>query len=580
MSDNGLLGEFCGKLLDGLLEEQLNMQNDDLVFDQDGKQSSLEIPLIEKHEEQSNFHNIKKFVSSVFGSFLPASSTAPPSPVSVSKDNASTSSTTTLSSIGDIQENNEKNTGVRSVNNITNTDISNSKKSNSNRNFDRPIRDSQVEYVDNKQENEIGDTAEGRRVPENYVNSDDEDLVGSGEIEGSATDSYFSPPVTESPRTDGKARFYRITMTVGEPFRREYMDRNSKEYKELSGNLTQALEELYARHIPNYDHIANVIKISPTSDAFTSTVVLDIGSTFTDELEVRDILVKQLQYHSLGGIQIFLLVTLLRFNDYGGAEKERVLPECDQSSELQCRNGQCVPLDSRCDGVNQCEDGSDENGCTLNVSTLRPTTTDIVDVSKDYGWSSATEVTSAFEERTSTEKKNDDDDDNNVEDSTSRRVSNKCRADDVVRCEDGSRVICSVQRCDGVPDCENGADEIGCPHPGCKFGEFACDVRRCILESQRCNFVEDCQDGSDEHNCNYPTCTSSQFKCKNEECIDGSKHCDGVPDCRDRSDEYDCLTTCSSDQFRCTDGTCLSIDKRCNGMEDCRNGEDENQCGE
>lgn len=56
--------------------------------------------------------------------------------------------------------------------------------------------------------------------------------------------------------------FYRITLTVGEPYRREYADRKSQEYKELSGNLTQALEELYARRIPNYNHMANVIKIS------------------------------------------------------------------------------------------------------------------------------------------------------------------------------------------------------------------------------------------------------------------------------------------------------------------------------
>lgn len=42
----------------------------------------------------------------------------------------------------------------------------------------------------------------------------------------------------------------------------------------------------------------------PTSDAFTLQVTLDIGSTFTDELEVRAILEQQLQYHSLGSVQV------------------------------------------------------------------------------------------------------------------------------------------------------------------------------------------------------------------------------------------------------------------------------------
>lgn len=58
------------------------------------------------------------------------------------------------------------------------------------------------------------------------------------------------------------AEYYRITLTVGEPYRREYADRSSSEYKELSGNLTQPLEELLNRGIPNESHHVNVVKIS------------------------------------------------------------------------------------------------------------------------------------------------------------------------------------------------------------------------------------------------------------------------------------------------------------------------------
>lgn len=42
----------------------------------------------------------------------------------------------------------------------------------------------------------------------------------------------------------------------------------------------------------------------PTTDAFTSQVTLDIGSTFTDDVEVRDVLETQLRYHSLGTVQV------------------------------------------------------------------------------------------------------------------------------------------------------------------------------------------------------------------------------------------------------------------------------------
>lgn len=57
-------------------------------------------------------------------------------------------------------------------------------------------------------------------------------------------------------------------------------------------------------------------------------------------------------------------------------------------------------------------------------------------------------------------------DDGEDDEYTLRPPANKCRADDTVRCKDGSRHICSVQQCDGVPDCDDGGDEIDCPHPG------------------------------------------------------------------------------------------------------------------
>jgi len=67
----------------------------------------------------------------------------------------------------------------------------------------------------------------------------------------------------------------------------------------------------------------------------------------------------------------------------------------------------------------------------------------------------------------------------------------------VVECGDGTSVDID-DRCDGVEDCSNGADESNCTPAAtfaCGGGEFV------SLEDDRCDGVEDCSNGRDEIGC-------------------------------------------------------------------------------
>lgn len=57
----------------------------------------------------------------------------------------------------------------------------------------------------------------------------------------------------------------------------------------------------------------------------------------------------------------------------------------------------------------------------------------------------------------------------------------------------------NYRMCDGIPDCTDMEDELGCPY--CKNGVHCGLTKNCISPTNYCDDVSDCEDDSDEKNC-------------------------------------------------------------------------------
>nr|XP_012637337.1 low-density lipoprotein receptor-related protein 2 [Microcebus murinus] len=193
-------------------------------------------------------------------------------------------------------------------------------------------------------------------------------------------------------------------------------------------------------------------------------------------------------------------------------------------SYFTCPNGHCIMEEWKCDGDNDCSDGSDELESVCALHTCSPT---------------------AF------------------------------------TCANG-RCVQYSYRCDYYNDCGDGSDEAGCLFRDCNATtEFTCNNGRCIPLEYVCNGRDNCHDNnsSDEKNCPDRTCQPGYTKCQGTNiCIPRLYLCDGDNDCGDMSDEnptYCTIHTCSSNEFQCTSGRCIPHHWHCDQEIDCSDGSDE-----
>ncbi|XP_072017957.1 uncharacterized protein [Amphiura filiformis] len=274
------------------------------------------------------------------------------------------------------------------------------------------------------------------------------------------------------------------------------------------------------------------------------------------------------------------------------------------SYESQCANGACISRFLWCDGIQDCIDGGDEKDCS--GSSL-----DVLDGCKPWQFNCGDGANCVpVESRCNKVKDCDNGADeygcgypDPVTDLTGS-LSGQCGRLEF-RCEDG-RCIMGRARCDGNPDCRDGSDERNCAsivqNPPCSVWDFDCGDGSCVDRRGRCDRYPDCQNEADEANCDavQPKLPSEEplmpttpihtngrdppcdgFLCPDGYCIPGSWVCDGDYDCGDYSDEQSNLcpgryVPCNG--FRCSDGFCIRGSWECDGDNDCGDYSDEQNC--